>query len=513
MTNRKGPARVICMQMLVMFAFLLTAARLAAQTYSYLPSASSTDDRFLSLAGGGINTLGDNPMTFKLASPAAAASIELGIFDGDTYGIFDQGSVPLVFTLYADPEGNGTGNVQVGEWHGEAMLNNDWYRVTVANSSAARCTCGDYFYLLKVRSSDPAAFHWSSFKLRTDGTISVNRNSNFTFSAPLGSAFDASVVYPAYPGLAPTTYDGTWHFHMDVPYSVSALSIYDGDFDRGSYDCTDNDTDDEDTPNSVPLWASGSAVAEGAATSSIACTDATGAQTGGTTTSNPPDNSRSSAFARGNGITYEVVDPNGGRYTNYNPSGNLEWEQFRISTGAFNRSMMDYHADALPAGTYDINIGGMDLGNLNALRFPYDVSGVDADGNVVTPLHPDYSDGSITGTVYYESGNNCTQGLLELGIPLASVHLDADFDGDGISDDSRCATTDLLGHFCFSGLHPGTYVVTVDPELLQHGTTPVCDTDGAGTPNTVTARLTMCARTLPVVFGYRLNHLLGALER
>jgi hypothetical protein len=176
--------------------------------------------------------------------------------------------------------------------------------------------------------------------------------------------------------------------------------------------------------------------------------------------------------------------------------------------------MMDYHADALPSGGYDVAIAGMDLGNLNALRFPYDVSGVDADGAPVTPIHADYSDGSITGTVYFESGGNCTQGLLELGIPLATVRLAADYNGDGATDETWCTASDLLGHFSFGNLHPGAYTITVDAGTLPLGCGTTCDSDGSSTPNKVCASLSMCSRSFCCVFGYKSGHgLLGALER
>lgn len=503
------------LRLLTLAVMILSLSSLSAQTYSYLPSGSTTDDRFLSVAGGAIQTLGENPLYFKLASLSNAASIEIGIFDGDTYGVFDQGTVPLIYTLYADPEGDCTGTVLVKEWRGDTMPNNAWFTATVSNTAAAQCQGSDYFYMLKVRSSDPAAFHWSSFKLRTDGTIAVKRGCNLSFSAPLASATDATVVYPNYPVLVPTNYNGEWRFHVDVPVAIGSLTIWDGDFDRGSYDCSDNDTDDDDTPNTVPAWATGSVVAEGTAASSVGCQDAAGNPTGGTTTSSPPDDSRSSVFARTGGISYEVIAPDDAHYANTNPSGNLEWEQFNISTETFNRNTMDLHADTLPAGSYEVVVSGMDLSSLNALRFPYDVAGVDVDGNAVTPIHPDYTNGSISGTIYYETGGNCTKGFLEVGIPLASVELTVDYNDDGITDDSWSTTGNLLGQFSFSNLHPGDYTVTVDFGLLPLGAFVVCDSDGAATPNVVEGTLGMCSRSLSPVFGYGLsegNGLLGANE-
>ncbi len=488
----------------VLFLLSVAVGPLAAQTYSYLPTANITDGRMLSIAGGSIQTLGDNLLTFKIASPASSPSIEIGVFDGDTKGFFDQGTVPLIYALYADPEGDGTGMVKIGEWSGDVMPDNGWYTIILNNTAAARCGTGNFFYALRVRSSNPTAFHWSSFKLRTNGTIAIARASNVAFSAPLGNLTDAGVIYPSYPALTPTTYDGTWRFHMDVPTPVASLEIWDGDFDRGSYDCSDNDTDDPDTPNFLPVWATASAVAEGVAVSNVPCQNAAGESTGGNTTSNPPDDSRSPLFARGTGGSYDVIAPNGVRYANANPSGNLEWEQFRLSTELFDRNTMDYHVDALPSGIYEIAISGMDLGNLNAMRFPFDVAGVGADGNVIPPIRPEYTNGTISGTAYYESGGNCAQGFLELGLPLATVDLEADYNGDGIIDETRSTLTDLLGQFSFTGLRPGTYKVTVDKALLLLNTVPVCDTDGVDTPRVVQGKLTMCSRTLNWAFGFRL---------
>lgn len=498
---------------LAITSLILSISSLAAQQYTYLPTASTTDGRFLSITGGSIQTLGDNPMILKLASPGTSSSMEIGIFDGDTQGIFDQGTVPLVFRLYADPEGNGTGTTQLAEWQGSAMTNNGWHTIIFNNTEAARCVSGDYFYTLKVQSSDPATVHWSSFKLRTTGTIAIAGSSNFTFSAPLGSQLDADVVYPSYPTLQPTTYNGEWRFYMSVPTSVSSLEIWDGDLDRGSYDCTGNDTDDEDTPNERPSWATGAAVAEGTATSTVPCQNSSGQPIGGTTTSNPPDDSRNAMIARSGSISYELIAPDNVHYANANPSGNLEWEQFRVSTAAFSRSAMDYHADALPAGIYTVGIAGMDLANLNAMRFPYDVAGVDAGGNPVSPIRPDYTNGSITGTVYYEAGTNCSQSLLELGIPLAVVTITADYNGDGITDATSSTTTSALGNFSFTGLHPGAYTVTVDRATLALGIEVICDSDGEATPNQVHTTLTMCSRSSSCLFGYRLNRLLGDLSR
>ena len=63
-------------------------------------------------------------------------------------------------------------------------------------------------------------------------------------------------------------YDGTFDFYFDQPVSQRDLTIWDGDFDFGKYDCSVKDTDDPDTPNAPfrPSWATTDTVSEGVAT-------------------------------------------------------------------------------------------------------------------------------------------------------------------------------------------------------------------------------------------------------
>ncbi len=488
-----------------LLGMLMTFSSMNAQSvYSYLPTASTTDGRFFSIAGAGFQTLGDNPLIFKIAMPAGATTLEIGIFDGETGGAWDQGTVPLQYTLYADPAGDATGTIQLGQWLGSSMPDTAWYSVSMANSSQARCGDGDFFYVLRIQSTNRELAHWSSFKLRTNGTLVALRNTNIAYTAPMASLADARCIYPNWPTTSGATYDGEWNLYMDVPVALPALTIWDGDMDRGSYDCSDNDTDDEDTPNgTIPSWASNFAVPEGVPTTSIECVNASGAATGGYTTSNPPDNSRNAVFQRGTGVSYEVVTPSGTHFANTNPSGNLEWEAFTLSTAAFDRSQMDYHADALPAGIYRIHASGVDMSNLNAWRLPYDAVGVDASGVPVSPIRPDYTNGVISGLVYYETSGNTSQEATEPGIPSITVILAADYDNNGSTDATLTTETDADGHYTFAGLRKGTYVITVDVGTLADDAVAVWDTDSLSTRNVVSGSLTQCTRTSVGTFGYK----------
>jgi len=443
-------------------------------------------------------------LTFKITSPGAAASVEIGIFDGETGGMWDQGTVPLQYTLYADPNGDASGTTQVGQWSGASMADNAWHNITVTNPTSARSSGGDYFYILRVSSSNAALFSWSSFKVRTNGSLAGCRNTSFAYTAPIGNQSDASVLYPSWPVLSPTTYDGSWNFYLDVRAPLTALPLWDGDMDRGTYDCQDNDVDDEDTPNGViPTWAVGTAgLGEGIANGGTACVDANGNTIPGTTTSNPPDNSRNGVFRRGNGVSYEIVHPNGTRFANNNPSGNLEWEQFRLDVAPFNRSTMDYHVDSLPAGIYRLQISGVDLSNLNAWRFPVDFLGVDSTGVPVIPPPPTVDDGTIEGTIFVDANNNSVQDPGEPGLPNTKVFFAADYNNDGVVDNTTVLTTDNNGKYRVKDLRGGKYTARVDTSGLATGMLPTFDTDGLATRNYASTMITTSQKNKNLSFAY-----------
>lgn len=435
---------------------LSLAGTAAAQTrYAYLPSVSVSDNRYLSITGAGIQTLGDQVLRFKIASPAAAASVGIGIYDGENSGRNDQGTAVLEFTLFSDPNADATGTIQVGQWMGNTMPDNAWFDVNVTNVASARDAGGNYHYWLRVRALDYAQMFWSNFKLRASGALSALRLTNIAYSAPCGNAGDAQYVYPDYPDLARTIYDGTWDFYMDVTAAQSSITIWDGDMDRGNFDCTGNDIDDQDTPNLIPPFATGLAVIpEGVALGGLGCQDANGNPTGGFTTSNPPDNARLLVFRREPSIRYDLIDPNGVAYANENPSGNLEWEQFRIDTLPFNRNTMDLHANSLPAGMYRIRVQGVDLSNLNSIRTPFDIIGQDSVG-VPVPMPLPYF---IEGTLTNDANGNGHRDTSEAFLSGWTVTL------GGVS-----VTTDANGHYRFELQSPGSYRVVVTP--------PACDND------------------------------------
>jgi len=344
----------------------------AVPRYVCLPTCSESDGRFLAIATGhGADTVTGASLSIELAAAATATEFELGIFDGDTGGWWDQGRAPLHFQIVADPRGDGTGNVVVMNISGTRLLDNGWYAVKVPAVPEARALSGHHFFTLRVTSADPSVLTSSVFKVRTDGTMAI-RPQPFSFGAPVVSAAEASVLYPRYPELDVSRYDGSWSFFVRVPVGPEAFDLWDGDFDFGSSTCAERDTDDGDTPADGPGWDhAGLALREGVAVGH-------GAPCGIVTGHPADDDGGSVMFARTPSVRYSVGTPDGTRFENLNPSGNREWERFSVATSPL--AVADRHTTALDAGLYRVDIVGLDLGNLVALRFAQPVLAIDSGG-------------------------------------------------------------------------------------------------------------------------------------
>ncbi len=349
---------------------------LAGPMTQCFPTCDVTDARFLIVpGGGGADTFTRNEIVIGLKIPNSEPSFTLGVFDAETGGTWDQGAVPLNYDIYNDPNGDGVPNGgPVFSETGVGKPNNAWYDFPpIPTTPAAQPSPGaDFRYVLVVSNPDTNPFTWSSFKIRTDQDLRISPQA-FSFLAPLGNQADANIVYPSFPALTPTTYDGTWEFFMELPFPVSNMAIWDGDHDYGSSDCAVRDTDDFNTPNSVPSFAVGSSARpEGEATAEENIPDCTpGVKPSG----NPPDDDfgpQGNLYRRSPHVQYEIIDPSGVNiYRNFNPSGNREWERFVISVNA--GDLPDYLAQSLPAGIYKLRMTGMDMGNVNAWRFPFDL--------------------------------------------------------------------------------------------------------------------------------------------
>jgi len=437
-----------------------------------LPTCDSTDGRFLSIAGQNLATLSGSDLNLQISVLASATSFSIGFFDGDARGVdaggashWDTGTANAVYTytLYTDPaaDGRGTTVVEMAAGSpvltGAAMPDNAWLDLTVPTSPSAQAPSGNFFYRLSIRLTTPAFTTLNAFKVRTSALLSgmpldaATRPLSYIVN-PTSQA-DLRILYPSYPATSPTTYDGRFSFFFEAPSSMTSLSVWDGDFDHGKFTGDELDTNDPDTPD-APFrapWATVDTVPEGTATG----------LTG--TTGNPPDDRNPAGSGiysqRSPSIRYDLIAPGGQVFANDNPSGNLEWEQFRISTDPFDRSRMDYHADVIPAGIYEMRVQGLDMVNLNAVLLPFKVICIDAQGAPCKILRPF----AVGDTVFADLDGDRNQGAEEPGIPGVLLEL-RDIAGALIAT----TLTGAEGHYRFE-VDAGTFEVVVAASSFAPG--------------------------------------------
>jgi len=476
---------------------LLAGSAAARGAYNCLPTCDSTDARFLAIANGAsFITLSQPTLELEIAVPRGTASFTIGFFDGDARGVdtggtphWDQGSpATFSYTLYPDPLRDHSSAIPIPLSGSPSALSNDmpdnaWIDYTVATDPSAQSPGGHYFYRLSIQLLTPAAVMTNAFKVRTGGAV-VGGSAlfpspePFSYIANIGGNADAQIVYPAFPALTPTRYDGTFSFYFDQPVSQSDVVIWDGDFDFGKFDGSIQDTDDPDTPGAPfrPSWATTDAVPE-----------EMGAGLAGATGSPPDDRNPAGAgiyLQKSPSIFYDLVFPDGQTFRNDNPSGNQEWEQFKISTAPFDRSQMDFHTDAVPPGIYQVKMQGVDMQNLNALLLPGRSLCVSEAGSPCVPLHP-YLLGD---TVFVDANGNGVQDPGEPGIPGVTLEL---LDERGYP--LGTAVTGAAGHYAFDvDSYSYTARVTVPPAGYLATTSEQCQA-------TIST-----ANVLTCDFGYRL---------
>ncbi|GJM15383.1 MAG: hypothetical protein DHS20C13_07100 [Thermodesulfobacteriota bacterium] len=409
-----------------LFLLLLVPVQSAFSQYACIPTCDTDDGQFLVLAGIGLSTSNNRDAEFQIVSGAESEFFELGIFDGDgTFTNWDINNAPtfvvLDVLLFADPEGNGTGNSElIARWSsngtfgsniGDPMPNDDWFIRTLPNSELARTEDGTFSYRLVMINTNPGALGLNGFKVRSDGVMAIPAGAAFNYSATPRAPEDFETLFPNVditdpacadinrPGifcdpltdpsccLNPSFYTGMWRFCFVAPEGLNTLNIWDGDFDYGSasfdadFNCIkpDNvalDTDDPNTPVPLPEWA----LNTDAITQSASVPTEPADDNGCNPLSNLPPS-----------VNYNLVGPGGVSYTNVNPSGNIEWELFNISTNPFNPSLYDIEVDSIPGGLWCVETFGNDMQNLNSFRLPFTVFGVDDTGEPVlgpTPPSP-----------------------------------------------------------------------------------------------------------------------------
>ncbi len=418
--------------LLVVGAFLVLACMRAPASaqiaYSVMPDGDARSGRFMNLTRG-LATLGGDTTQVGIQVAPTALSFEVGIFDGDVGNHWDT-RLPVVvapggqqpdkcwYILYKDPLGigNTTPADEVTRWDSTDMADDTWFTDTV-NVVAG---CYTYNLLVSWQTSNYADIE-NSFKIRSTGATFVVAGNSYGFTG-YGPSDPFSLLYLA------SNFRGAFHFFFDVPDPTSVIDLWDGDFDVAT------DSDDANSP-SLPAFPY------------TASTRAQGAIPG-----NPPDdNLPSTPFRIGPGIHYRLTSPDGWSVTNTNPSGNQEWELFRVvAPDAAQVSDPDVVApvgagELLPAGTYSWDWQGVDGRNTGFIHPQYNLYAVAL--------------GGVGDRVWRDEDGDGIQDSGEAGVPGIQVQL---FNADGspaftYGDVLAVTTTNAEGVYGFSDIAPGQY--------------------------------------------------------
>jgi hypothetical protein len=222
-----------------------------------LPSLSTTDGRFIGLAGTALETL-SQPVKVWIGVPSGQRDVDIDLFDGDLGGLWDNHdpnntSLFTQYVLYPDPlkTGDPKGETPIVSATSRTMADNAWttlYRGPV--HPAARAPSGNYFYLLVAQWSNPAFSNaeFNAFKVRASGQVSLPGAQVWAFvGAPINLPPNVSQP-PVDPPLqsAGNTYAGQWDWFVYVPTSASLVSFTDCDADsRLSPSSPGNPPDDD----------------------------------------------------------------------------------------------------------------------------------------------------------------------------------------------------------------------------------------------------------------------------
>ncbi len=388
---------------LIIFSFSYAPFTNATQC---MPTCSTVDGRLLAIAGTDLSTIVGAEIVINLVS--RGENLEFGIFDGEAGENWDIATLVdklhLQYELHADPAGDSSGlaGSVIATWTsdgsgglnaGVPMNNNDWSDFTFPNVPQALAPNGDFVYTLRITPIDMGMLGTveNNFKVRATDELYIPAMFPVSFIVPFGGQEgtffeeDILILYPnatidgmSICGLPPgevcdlndpscclfeTTYDGMWSFTMQVPAGETALDIWDGDLDYGDFAETVFDTDDPNTPGDpfLPAWSIGTDVVFQTARPA-----------------DPHDNNGSASefvFVRDPSIQYFVIDPLGNSYQNFNPSGDREWELFRLDTTTDNPAIAEYQVASIPEGRWEVKLVGVDMSNLNSILLPFDLRG------------------------------------------------------------------------------------------------------------------------------------------
>lgn len=381
------------------------AQSLACAGCAGFPDGDPESGRFVNVTRG-LASLGDvaaaqNVFNITLRIDKTKSSFALWIFDGDMGGTWDRLPVgsfdQITFRLYPDPTliGNTVGEL----WNAPAgsMPDNDWFVVNRPQTpgDAACPTTGNYCYYHLVAGWNTTTYtdEQNNFKVVVEGIPYLLAGSTIGFEAfgPAASPDNA-------PPHGPTKYDGTTTFLFDVPANTTSIVLYDGDADRNTDSppsAIPSDTDDPNSPNVAPNCGNnppqgdktGTCPGNNYSSTFPPFQTAPLAVAEGVNPGSPMDDNQVSAFRISPPVYYTVGPVGGGTgwpVVNNNPSGNSEWELFKVATTGNVPGELDATVPAIPSGFYRWNFVGLDNRNTLFVHAEFDLYGVPATiGNTI----------------------------------------------------------------------------------------------------------------------------------
>lgn len=426
--------------------------------FTGFPDMDATSGKFVNITRG-LKSLGEEKARFALEVPGHLPTIELLIFDGDGIGTWDPYTGDqTVFSLYADPDrlGNLEAGNLIAQWSCNELqaYDNAWFPISLPQDPAALAADGNYFYNLVAEfTTFTKKDLMNNFKIAIKGQVFGLKESRYGFIG-----FGPAAFLPTFP---PTTYDGTWEFDYIATEAKNFIEFWNGDFDFAG------DSNDPNSPSFPPFPYTSSTLAQGARAGI------------------PSDPA----------VNFTVTPPDGSWTAHdVNPSGNQEWEVFRI--GLFASDNLDVFVPTLPLGRYDWRILNVAAGNTLFIH-------------ATRNLHSGGFPGAIGDFVWNDAnGDGLQNDGPGSGIGGVSVALWYDSDENGVVDFLKAsATTAADGFYLFEDLPPGTYEVHIDPASLPADMVQTFDyDDGTGpfaTHHSARVVLGVAELSHDVDFGYR----------
>jgi hypothetical protein len=229
MLTKLMAAALVVMAGVILLASVVTAAGPDVG----LPSAATTDGKFIGVSGQGLETF-TRPVHVWIGVPASSTTLTLDVFDGDLGGSWDVhdalSPASTRFALYADPTKSGltAGKTPITTANSATLADNGWSTLFGGPvDAAARAPSGNYFYLLVAEWVDPgvASNEFNAFKLRAGGQVSLSPGTWGFVGAPVNLGVD-----PAF-GTAGNSYNGQWDWYSYVPPEARRVTFGECDAD------------------------------------------------------------------------------------------------------------------------------------------------------------------------------------------------------------------------------------------------------------------------------------------